>query len=67
MAGADRQGSGAMCGCLLLVTTNLFGVTTGVLTAALAAIPFVVPWFLIPMRRAAELSRRGAREASSAD
>jgi hypothetical protein len=57
----------AMCGCLLLVTTKLFGVTTGLLTAALGAIPFAVLWFLIPARRAAELRRRAEREASSAD
>jgi Family of unknown function (DUF6328) len=54
----------AMCGCLLLVTTKLFGAGWGVLTAALAAIPFLVLWFAIPMRRAAELAReqRGQRD-----
>jgi hypothetical protein len=53
-----------MCGCLLLVTTKLFGAGWGILTAALAAIPFLVLWFAIPMRRAAELAReqRGQRD-----
>ena len=41
----------AMCGCLLLVTTKLFGVTAGVVTAVLGAIPFAVLWFAVPMRR----------------
>ena len=54
----------AMCGCLLLVTTKLFGAGWGVLTAVLASIPFLVLWFAIPMRRAAELARepRAGRE-----
>jgi hypothetical protein len=41
----------AMCGCLLLVTTKLFGSTAGVLTASLGAIPFAVLWFAAPLRR----------------
>jgi hypothetical protein len=41
----------AMCGCLLLVTTKLFGVTAGVLTAVLGALPFAVLWFALPLRR----------------
>ncbi|HEX9481114.1 MAG TPA: DUF6328 family protein [Solirubrobacteraceae bacterium] len=45
----------AMCGCLLLVTTKLFGARTGALTAGLASIPFLALWFVIPMRRAAKL------------
>jgi hypothetical protein len=49
----------AMCGCLLLVTTKLFGAGWGALTAALASIPFLALWFAIPMRRAAALSRDG--------
>ena len=55
----------AMCGCLLLVTTKLFGAGWGALTAGLAAIPFLALWFAIPMRRAARLdsqSRAGAGE-----
>jgi hypothetical protein len=41
----------SMCGCLLLVTTKLFGVTAGVLTASIGAIPFAVLWFAVPIRR----------------
>jgi Family of unknown function (DUF6328) len=41
----------AMCGCLLLVTTKLFGVTAGVLTASVGAIPFALLWFAVPIRR----------------
>lgn len=45
----------AMCGCLLLVTTKLFGITAGVLTASIGAIPFAVLWFVQPMRRLRKL------------
>lgn len=41
----------AMCGCMLLVTTKLFGVTVGVSTALLGALPFAVLWFALPLRR----------------
>jgi hypothetical protein len=41
----------AMCGCLLLVTSKLFGVTAGVVTAVLGALPFAVLWFALPIRR----------------
>jgi hypothetical protein len=41
----------AMCGCLLLVTTKLFGVAPGVLTAVVGAVPFAVLWFAVPLRR----------------
>ncbi len=41
----------AMCGCLLLVTTKLFGLTAGVLTASIGALPFAVLWFALPIRR----------------
>ncbi|HEY2766993.1 MAG TPA: DUF6328 family protein [Solirubrobacteraceae bacterium] len=41
----------AMCGCLLLATTKLFGITAGVLTASVGAIPFAVLWFAVPIRR----------------
>jgi hypothetical protein len=40
----------SMCGCLLLVTTKLVGVTAGVLTAAIGAVPFAVLWFAVPIR-----------------
>jgi hypothetical protein len=41
----------AMCGCLLLVTTKLYGIPAGVLTAGLGALPFAILWFAIPLRR----------------
>ena len=41
----------AMCGCLLLVTTKIFGLTTGVLTASIAALIFAVVWFAVPTWR----------------
>ncbi|HTA13711.1 MAG TPA: DUF6328 family protein [Solirubrobacteraceae bacterium] len=41
----------AMCGCLLLVTTKLYGIPAGVLTASLGALPFAVLWFVVPLRR----------------
>jgi hypothetical protein len=56
----------AMCGCLLLVTTKLFGAGWGVLTAALASIPFLVLWFAIPMRRAWQLAREQRGRAQNA-
>jgi hypothetical protein len=40
-----------MCGCLLLVTTKLFGLTAGVLTASIGVLPFAVLWFALPIRR----------------
>jgi uncharacterized protein DUF6328 len=46
----------AMCGCLLLVTTKLFGVKAGVLTASIGALPFLVLWFAVPLRRLHKLS-----------
>ncbi|MGA7704675.1 MAG: DUF6328 family protein [Solirubrobacteraceae bacterium] len=45
----------AMCGCLLLVATKLFGVTAGVLTAALGTLPFAILWFGLPVRRLRKL------------
>jgi hypothetical protein len=47
----------AMCGCLLLVTNKLFGVTAGVLTTALGALPFAALWFALPLRRSRDLER----------
>jgi hypothetical protein len=46
----------AMCGSLLLVATKLFGATTGAIAAGLAAVPFVVSWFVLPLRRKAKLN-----------
>jgi len=48
----------AMCGSLLLVTTKLFGVTAGVLTASIGAIPFAVLWFAGPIIRLRTLGTR---------
>jgi hypothetical protein len=50
-----------MCGCLLLVTTKLFGAGAGALTAALGSIPFFALWFVIPVRRVARLDREQAQ------
>ncbi len=47
----------AMCGCLLLVATTLFGVLAGVLTVALAALPFATLWFAVPLLRRRKLER----------
>jgi anti-anti-sigma factor len=51
----------AMCGSLLLVTTKIFGVTTGAVTAALVAVPFAGLWFVAPLLRRAK--REPAAEA----
>ncbi len=47
----------AMCGCLLLVATYLFGALTGAITLAASALPFAVLWFAMPLRRRARLER----------
>jgi hypothetical protein len=52
----------AMCGCLLLVASKLFGVKTGVVTSAVMAVPFLTLWFVVPLRRRATVERR-RREA----
>jgi hypothetical protein len=41
----------AMCGCLLLVATKLFGAFAGVLTVTLSALPFALLWFALPLGR----------------
>ncbi|HEX5308463.1 MAG TPA: DUF6328 family protein [Solirubrobacteraceae bacterium] len=46
----------AMCGCMLLVTTKLFGVTAGVLAACIGVIPFAVLWFAAPILRLRRLT-----------
>jgi hypothetical protein len=45
-----------MCGALLLVATKLFGAATGMLTLAVAAPPFAVLWFAMPLWRRGRLS-----------
>ncbi len=52
----------AMCGSLLLVTTKLFGVAAGMLTAGLVALPFVALWFAIPLRRRRMLDAHKRRQ-----
>ncbi len=51
----------AMCGCLLLVATKLFGATAGVCTAGAALVVFGAIWFAIPLARLRSLEheRRG--------
>jgi hypothetical protein len=41
----------AVCGALLLVATRLFGALAGTLTLLLGAVPFLVLWFVLPLRR----------------
>ncbi len=48
----------AMCGCLLLVTTKLFGVAAGAIAACLGVLPFALLWFALPLSRARALDRR---------
>ncbi len=57
----------AMCGCLLLVTTKLFGLTAGVLTASLGALPFALLWFALPIRRLRMLERQAQLSAVRAN
>lgn len=47
----------AMCGCMLLVTTKLFGSTAGAVTAGIAAIAFAIFWFIRPLIRLRLLDR----------
>lgn len=49
----------AMCGCLLLVATTLFGVFAGLLTVSLAALAFATLWFAVPLLRRRRLGREG--------
>jgi hypothetical protein len=48
----------AMCGCLLLVTTKLFGAEAGIVTAVVGAVPFAALWFAVPLRRLRMLGGR---------
>ena len=54
----------AMCGSLLLVATKLFGVATGVCTAAFGILVFSGAWFAVPLARlrALESQQRGGSE-----
>jgi len=48
----------AMCGCLLLVATKLFGATAGACTAGVALVVFIGAWFGVPLARLRELEER---------
>lgn len=47
----------AMCGCMLLVASKLFGATAGLFTVAFGAICFGTLWFAMPLRRRRKLHR----------
>ncbi len=49
----------AMCGALLLVASKLFGPVVGAVTVALGALPFLLLWFVLPLRRRARLDQSG--------
>jgi hypothetical protein len=51
----------AMCGCLLLVATYLFGVLAGLLTVILGAFPFAILWFAMPLLRRRKLDGAGGQ------
>lgn len=54
----------AICGALLLVATKLFGTAAGLVTLAVAAVPFGSLWFAMPLaRRRALLGGRRERSA----
>jgi anti-anti-sigma factor len=53
----------AMCGCLLLVATKLFGGAAGAITAGIATIPFIALWFAAPLRRRAGLGPGDRRQS----
>ncbi len=57
----------AMCGCLLLVATKLFGAGAGTLTVLLGALPFLVLWFVMPLCRRAALEAQAEVPSSSPD
>jgi hypothetical protein len=48
----------AMCGCLLLVATKLFGELAGLITLLLGALPFATLWFAVPLSRRRKLDSR---------
>lgn len=55
----------AMCGALLLVATKLFGPSVGAITIVLGALPFLLLWFLLPLRRRARLDESSARDTAA--
>jgi hypothetical protein len=50
----------AMGGAVLLVATKLYGMTAGIVSAAIGALPFLWLWFLLSLRRRAQLDRADA-------
>jgi hypothetical protein len=54
----------AMCGCLLLVTTKLFGLGAGVPTAGIGALAFALLWFVAPIKRRRTLEQRRRNSGS---
>lgn len=57
----------AMCGALLLVATKLFGAVVGTVTVGLGALPFLLLWFLLPLRRRRQLDHAASAGARAAD
>lgn len=57
----------AMCGCMLLVATKLFGLLAGVLSVTLGALPFGTLWFAMPLWRRVKLARPPSLDAHSCD
>jgi Family of unknown function (DUF6328) len=57
----------AMCGALLLVATKLFGPLVGALTVSFGALPFLLLWFLLPLRRRARLDESLITQDGAAD
>lgn len=55
----------AMCGCLLLVATKLFGEFAGILAAVLGVLPFVLLWFAMPLRRRHKLDATDKPDATT--
>ncbi len=52
----------AMCGALLLVATKLFGAAVGAITVGLAAVPFALLWFVLPVMRRARVAQEDPEE-----
>jgi Family of unknown function (DUF6328) len=48
----------AMVGCVLLVTTKLFGATAGAVAAGLGSLPFLLLWFVLPLARRTTVEAR---------
>jgi len=56
----------AMCGCMLLVATKLFGATAGACTAGAALVVFLGLWFVVPLARLRALEKARPRHSRSA-